>query len=63
MPSSLRIHHYRHPHAAGWRGYLQPRDGSWLLYVDLDGCCRMFIARGPSGLALPPSAPPTEVLQ
>lgn len=63
MPPSLRIHRYRHANAAGWQGYMQPADKSWLLYVDLDGHCRFYLSRASSGLALPASAPASEVLQ
>lgn len=61
MPSALSLHRYLDP--TTWAGYLEPRDRSWILFVDADGHCKFFLVRGRDGDVSPVSAPAGEVLQ
>jgi hypothetical protein len=37
------------PHAAGYQGYIEPADRSWILYIGVDGSPLFFPHRAPDG--------------
>lgn len=30
-----------------WQGWVEPSDGKWILFIDADGCVRMYDKRDP----------------
>lgn len=40
---------YENPENVGFRGWAEPEDGSWIVFVRLDGSPVLFSKREPSG--------------
>ena len=59
MPS-IRVYRYKDPASvAGWAGWIEPEDSSWMLFVHLDGATMLFRRR--DGELVSPQSPMTVV--
>lgn len=39
----IEIGRYDHPESVKYQGWITPKDGSWIVFVDLEGNPRIFL--------------------
>lgn len=44
---NVKVCRYKNPESVGWAGWLEPEDGSWIMFVGLDGKPVVFLNRDP----------------
>lgn len=49
---NIKVSRYRNPGAAGWAGYMEPADKSWIGFIGLDGRPLFFLNRDPASGAI-----------
>ena len=46
---NIRVSRYTEPKkVAGWAGYIEPEDRSWIIFVHSDGQVRAYLSRDPT---------------
>jgi hypothetical protein len=51
------VRRYPNPSEIGWAGWIEPRDLSWIAFIDLHGRPRFYLNRDPSTGAVLPDNP------
>lgn len=54
---NIKVQRYADPKATGWAGYIEPRDLSWIAFVDLNGSPHLYLHRDPETGAVLPDDP------
>lgn len=44
---SITVTRYPNPKEVGWAGYIEPKDRSWIAFIDRDGRPMVFLHRDP----------------
>lgn len=52
----IKVSRYENPKATGWAGWIEPADGSWIAFIDLEGRPRFYLNRDATGRVLPDDA-------
>ena len=52
---SITVHRYNDPESAGWAGWIEPEDRSWIIFIGLDGSPSFFPTRDTTGAVVEPT--------
>ena len=44
---NISVSRYRNPQSVGWAGWIEPKDLSWIAFIDLKGTPVFFLNRDP----------------
>lgn len=45
---NIRVGRYAPEKVGEWAGWIEPEDHSWIMFVQKDGCVRVFLNRDPT---------------
>jgi len=49
---NITVKRYKNPKKVGWKGFIEPKDGSWIAFIRLDGVPVFYLKRDSSGRVL-----------